>query len=640
MYRSRSDLEPESRKWKILPEGFPGSVFFIVGNEFCERFTFYGIKAILYIYLTSFLRFTADSSTALVHTFNMFAYFFPLLGGVLSDSYLGRFNTIVYLSLVYCLGNIILSVTAIPGVTGTPPSAWGVALGLGLLAVGTGGIKPCVSAFGGDQFRPDQRKEIGLFFSMFYFSINSGSVLSMIFTPVLRGDMKCFGRQDCFPIAFGVPSILMLIATFIFISGKKYYKVQPPSGNVLGSVVQIIKAAIANRKKYKKQVTNGTFVPDESDQPLAVDANGTLEENSAARTIAIKSWLDYALLEGKFDQSLVNDTKTLMNVLWIFLPLPAFWTLYDQQSSRWTSQALLMDPKLSVFNHTIQIKPDQMQVCNAILILLLIPFFQKLVYPTLESFRIFLKPHQKMVWGMAFTGISFLMAAFIQIWIDQGTFASPETFGLEYPNGNWRSGTLTIVNGLKVLVGKGNDGVEVRTDQLVCVENCVNILWQVPQYIVITVGEIMFSITGLEFAYSQAPTTMKSVCQAAWLLTTAIGNVLVIVIAESHFFNPMPEFVFFAGLIFVALAVFLYLSWGWRYVEDTEEDVSLGNEIDGLDENDNNNDGGDEEVVSSTSRHVDAARPRKLKKGKNEKVHGYDRLQNVDDGVYSVSSPV
>lgn len=147
---------------------YPRAVAYIVGNEFCERFSFYGMRTILFIYLNNFLAFEETAARAILHVFIMFAYFFPLLGrrqamraawcaiclrsrntvvsrsadvhsgGVLSDSYLGKFWTIFYLSLVYCVGNIVLAVTAIPGVTGTPPHWWGAALGLGLLALGTG----------------------------------------------------------------------------------------------------------------------------------------------------------------------------------------------------------------------------------------------------------------------------------------------------------------------------------------------------------------------------------------------------------------------------------------------------------------------------------------------------------------------
>lgn len=90
--------------------------------------------------------------------------------------------------------------------------------GLLCIAIGSGGIKPCVSAFGGDQFKlPEQLKQLAAFFSVFYFAINAGSLISTFLTPILRADMPCFGDMDCFPLAFGVPAALMSISIGISI---------------------------------------------------------------------------------------------------------------------------------------------------------------------------------------------------------------------------------------------------------------------------------------------------------------------------------------------------------------------------------------------------------------------------------------
>lgn len=112
-------------------------------------------------------------------------------------------------------------------------------IGLLLIAIGSGGIKPCVAAFGGDQFKlPEQVKQMATFFSLFYFAINSGSFISTSITPILRQDVSCFGDDDCYSLAFGVPGVLMIVSIFIFIFGKFLYKINPPSGNM---VVQVSK---------------------------------------------------------------------------------------------------------------------------------------------------------------------------------------------------------------------------------------------------------------------------------------------------------------------------------------------------------------------------------------------------------------
>lgn len=114
-------------------------------------------------------------------------------------------------------------------------------IGLILIAIGTGGIKPCVSAFGGDQFKlPEQAKALATFFSLFYFAINAGSLISTALTPVLREDVHCFGDKDCYSLAFGVPGVLMAASIIIFILGYKLYNDKKPEGNALITVGKCI----------------------------------------------------------------------------------------------------------------------------------------------------------------------------------------------------------------------------------------------------------------------------------------------------------------------------------------------------------------------------------------------------------------
>lgn len=114
---------------------------------------------------------------------------------------------------------------------------------------GTGGIKPCVSAFGGSQFEPHQTRYINTFFSIFYASINIGSTIGTILTPILRSDVKCFGR-DCYPLAFGVPAAFMSFAIISFVAGTFFYKrrgLQGDSKNIIIETIQCIFRAIKNK---------------------------------------------------------------------------------------------------------------------------------------------------------------------------------------------------------------------------------------------------------------------------------------------------------------------------------------------------------------------------------------------------------
>lgn len=208
----RTAPEPTAR----MPAGIP----FIVGNEAAERFSFYGMRAILVVFMTRYLR---DRSGALAvmgdneasgwyHLFVASSYFFPIFGSILADAWWGKYRTIFWLSIVYCLGHASLAVD---------DTRWGLAAGLGLIALGAGGIKPCVSANVGDQFGAANRHLLTRAFGWFYFSVNAGSFVSILLIPEL---LQRFGSH----VAFLVPGVLMLLATVIFWSGRHQFVHVPP----------------------------------------------------------------------------------------------------------------------------------------------------------------------------------------------------------------------------------------------------------------------------------------------------------------------------------------------------------------------------------------------------------------------------
>lgn len=188
----------------------------MLGNEFCERFSFYGMKAILVLYLITEHQLTDSQASFVYHFFVSIAYLTPLIGSIAADNYFGRFRVILWVSIIYCIGHLLLSIGAIPGthvsLVSIHQSLTGLdtilrscldSSGLLVIAFATGGIKPCVSAFAADQFASDQITERSQFFSFYYFSINAGALLAIFTTPILRSRVKCFGSDYCFPLAFG-----------------------------------------------------------------------------------------------------------------------------------------------------------------------------------------------------------------------------------------------------------------------------------------------------------------------------------------------------------------------------------------------------------------------------------------------------
>jgi len=200
----------------------PGGVPYIVANEAAERFSYYGMRSILVVFMTQYMlsrggqpdHMTPEQAKVWYHTWTSAVYFFPLLGAILSDAFLGKYKTIISLSLVYCLGHLALAFDT---------TRLGLTVGLTLIAVGSGGIKPCVSAHVGDQFGPSNQHLLPRVFSWFYFSINLGSSISTLLIPVL---LKNYGPH----IAFGLPGLLMLMATWFFWLGRYKFAHIPPGG--------------------------------------------------------------------------------------------------------------------------------------------------------------------------------------------------------------------------------------------------------------------------------------------------------------------------------------------------------------------------------------------------------------------------
>uniref|UniRef100_A0A671MXY6 Solute carrier family 15 member 1-like n=1 Tax=Sinocyclocheilus anshuiensis TaxID=1608454 RepID=A0A671MXY6_9TELE len=620
--------------------GYPISIFFIVVNEFCERFSYYGMRAVLVLYFRYFLLWDDDLATSIYHAFVALCYLTPILGAIIADSWLGKFKTIIYLSIVYAIGQVTMAVSTIHDITdanrdGTPDNfTFHTALsmlGLVLIALGTGGIKPCVAAFGGDQFQEHQSRQLNTFFSVFYLCINAGSLLSTLITPVLRAqECGIHTQQQCYPLAFGVPAALMVVSLVVFISGSGMYIKTDPEGNIMWSVCKCIGFAIKNRFRHR-----------------------------SSRYPKREHWMDWA--DEKYDKLLIAQIKMVLKVLFLYIPLPMFWTLFDQKGSRWTLQATTMTGDFGAFI----LQPDQMQTVNPILILTLVPIMDRLIFPLIQKCGLNFSPLKRMTVGMLFAAMAFVSAALVQIEIDKTlpNFPSSSESQLKVVNIYNRTLNVTIspnehllidsfevqhtfrhtfsaisrclfVNGWTADLNITNlDSIEpsswcltavllvslLRRDfvlrhgeqwcefsrkfgfgasytflipstvfstdcaSIIEVEdmkpNSVHMALQIPQYFLITTGEVMFSVTGLQFSYSQAPKNMKSVLQAGWLCTNAVGNIIVLIVAElGKLPKQWAEYVLFASLLVAVSIVFSIMAYFYTYIDPAEIEAQIRKE--------------------------------------------------------------
>jgi POT family proton-dependent oligopeptide transporter len=396
------------RQYLTAPQaisGMPPGIPYIVGNEAAERFSYYGIIAAIAIFLTGHLRNAAGNLAPMdenlarewQHNFMAASYFFPIVGAILSDWLFGKYRMIIAVQLLYCVGHAVLALMDYPLVTGLDPKVL-LFIGLALVAVGAGGIKPCVSAHVGDQFGRQNSHLMSKAFGWFYFSINFGSTASMALTPWL---LTKYGPGW----AFGVPGIAMALASLVFWLGRYKFVHIPPGGA--------------------------------------------------------------SFLRDAFDR---DSLQAIAHLIPLFCFLVPFWALYDQTFSTWVYQAKQMN--LGGFDP--ETFSAQLEVTNAILIMVFIPLFTYVLYPFVGRF-IKVTPLRKIGTGLFVAMISFAIPTMIQTWIDAG----------EKPH----------------------------------------IAWQIVAYVFLTAGEVLVWVTGLEFSYTQAPKKLKSIVMGIAFLSITVGDV-------------------------------------------------------------------------------------------------------------------
>ncbi len=448
----------------------PRQVSYIIGNEACERFSFYGMRNILTPFLiTSLFLYLPESDRPgaakdLFHIFVVGVYFFPLLGGWIADRFFGKYNTVMWLSLVYCAGHALLAIF--------DDNRTGFFWGLALIALGSGGIKPCVASFVGDQFDKSNKHLAKMVFDAFYWSINFGSFFASLLMPFF---LKQYGAS----VAFGIPGLLMFVATIVFWAGRKHYVRVPPAPPSPDSFLRVVRTALLTS-------TGGSGRPGlilaSVGAVLAVVALAQIPGLGfvAAFCLALVvllvfvgcgAWIQLDRARAVHGDQAVEGVRAVLRVLVVFSLVTPFWSLFDQKASTWVLQAGEM------------IKPDwfqpaQMQALNPALVMILIPFNNIILYPFIRRIGIEPTALRKMTVGMTFAGLSWIVVGVMQLAIDDGRPFS--------------------------------------------------IVWQILPYALLTFGEVLVAATGLEFAYSQAPQVMKGVLMSFWNLAVTVGNLWVL----------------------------------------------------------------------------------------------------------------
>jgi POT family proton-dependent oligopeptide transporter len=489
----------------------PRQIPFIIANEGCERFSFYGMRNILTPFLISTLLLfvpqaeRASEAKHVFHTFVIGVYFFPLLGGWLADRYFGKYNTIFWMSLVYVLGHACLAIFE--------DNLQGFYFGLFLIAFGAGGIKPLVSAFVGDQFDQTNKNRAKVVYDAFYWIINFGSFFASLLMPLFLRDLGP-------AIAFGIPGILMFIATMVFWFGNKKYIHVPPAAPSPDSFTRVARTALLAKQ------------PGQSRPGLVIAIIGAV--GAVASLCMSPSWgfviaacLALVLLlafggmgtamqleraRGHHPDDAVEGVRAVLRILVVFALVTPFWSLFDQKASTWIVQANSMtSPLLSLFGWEFKVLPAQMQAVNPMLVMLLIPFNNFALFPLLRKLGIEPTALRRMGMGIAFTSVAWIVIGWIQVTMDAGTPMS--------------------------------------------------ILWQLLPYALLTLGEVLVSATGLEFAYSQAPPSMKGSIMSFWTLAVTVGNLWVLIVNSSVKNDAVLGHIATSGLSVIAFQMFFFAAF-------------------------------------------------------------------------------
>jgi proton-dependent oligopeptide transporter, POT family len=615
---------------------FPAGIPFIVGNEGAERFSYYGMRAILYVYMAAlYSQFVSEAqlsdaansaakakATAVTHLFMAGVYAFPMIGAILADRLLGKYPVIMWVSVIYCAGHGVLAFAGRFGASGNFAGAeYGMYIGLALIAIGSGGIKPCVSANVGDQFSAKNSHLVSKVFQIFYFIINFGSFFSTLLTPLLYSQ---FGPE----IAFGVPGIMMGLATFVFWLGrKKFVRVPPKPGGWLGAldfsssvllfspVIAIILAVfvqgghfelgdgkgMSGAEFYWDYLTRYTAFLAMSSWPyFAISAllvaiglvlfsvRQRIEQDNGFLAVLLYAFQHrrdrkpgerfFDPPRKKFGDEAAEGPPAVLRIILVFSMVSVFWALFDQHASTWIEQAKQMNRFLTVpywtgrygvaaaitlsllggtwlmlwvsnrsipkrvtrlifggvigagvaaviadliggKTSTFELKAAQISALNPLMVMMIIPGLNVLVYRPLEKRQIVIRPLVKMIVGMFLSTAAFAVAALLQMRME------------------------TMID----------DGAKVH------------VLWQIAQYLVMTTAEVLVSVTGLEFAYTQAPRRMKSTIMGFWLLCVTFGNILVAFLAPMQKILTLSNFFWvFTGLMLVAALIFSVMAYFYK----------------------------------------------------------------------------
>ncbi|KAE8690427.1 Protein NRT1/ PTR FAMILY 8.3 [Hibiscus syriacus] len=357
-FRNKPAIKNKTGTWKACP--------YILGNECCERLAYYGINTNLVNYLKFQLNQRNVAAVSNVMNWSGTCYVMPLIGAFLADAYLGRYWTIASFSIIYVFGMTILTLSA--SIHGLKPTCdennvyhptrlqTGVFfLGLYLIALGTGGIKPCVSSFGADQFDDSDETE---------------------------------KKKKRWAWGFGIPAVAMAIAVASFFSGTRLYRNQRPGGSPLARICQVI---VASFRKVRVEVPDDkSFLYETTDEESTVRGSRNLDHTKQL------SFFDKAAVVSSYDQikgsinpwrlctvTQVEELKSIIRLLPIWATGIIFSTAYSQMGTLFVLQGNTMDLHMG---GSFEIPSASLSLFDTISVIFWVPVYDRLIVPLARKY--------------------------------------------------------------------------------------------------------------------------------------------------------------------------------------------------------------------------------------------------------------
>ncbi|KMZ76168.1 putative peptide transporter, Protein NRT1/ PTR FAMILY 8.8 [Zostera marina] len=492
-YNGNPAIRAQTGTWKACP--------YILVNECCERLAYEGLVSNIINYLTNPLNKDISTAAIAVNNWSGTCYLTPLFGAFIADAYLGRFWTIVVSMLIYSCGLLLLTLSAsVPALK--PYCSDGVCnpssselriffLSLYMIALGTGGIKPCVSSFGADQFDDNdeaEKKNKNSFFNWFYFTINIGALIAH---SVLVWIQMNVGWEW----GFGIPMVAMLISISFFIFGAKLYRNQKPAGSPLTRIAQVLVASFRNiRVKVPEDKSllyeiidrsniNGSSKLEHTNQFSFFDKAAVVPENidNLMQEFIGSPWKMCTVTQ-------VEEFKAVIRLFSIWATTIIFSIMYCQMTTMFVLQGNKLDHSMG---KSFKIESASLSIFDILSIMIWVPIYARLIVPVARRItgneRGF-TPLIRIGIGLGISTLSMIAAGILEMVRLNTVKKNNELYG---PNNNIPA---------------------------------FSIFWQVPPYFIMGAAEVFTLVGQLEFFYMEAPDSMKSICSAIQLTTMAIGN--------------------------------------------------------------------------------------------------------------------